>query len=93
MAYRADSALSVELYRSDDGVEYRHSATLSTVSLNGAAFCPRPGLPCRRSNAAFFPGDYVGLAGSPKRLVAAYGMPRQSGAAGASTIMVSVIDP
>jgi hypothetical protein len=41
----------------------------------------------------FFPGDYVSLAGSAKRLVAAFGVPRLDGPAGASTIMVSVIDP
>jgi len=92
MAYASDSTLEMELYRSNDGQVFTHAATLGSAPLT-APFCPRPGLPCRTAGGAFFPGDYVGLAGSPRRLVAAYGMPRQSGAAGASTIMVSVIDP
>jgi hypothetical protein len=92
MAYAADTALAVELYRSADGSRFTKAATLVSAA-SKVAFCPRPGLPCRRSNDAFFPGDYVSLAGSAKRLVAAYGMPRSEGPAGASTIMVSVIDP
>lgn len=92
MAYRADTALSVELYRSGDGARYSHYATLATASLNGAPFCPRPGLPCRKSDAVFFPGDYVSLAGAGRRLVAAYAMPRRGGSPGATTITVSVVD-
>jgi hypothetical protein len=93
MAYKADTALEVELHRSADGLAYTHVATLASSPLTKAGFCPRPGLPCRRSNDAFFPGDYVSLAGSAARLAAAFGMPRQEGPAGSSTIMVSVIDP
>jgi hypothetical protein len=92
LAYAADTALEVELYRSTDGLTFRKAASLATASLAAAPFCPRPGLPCRKSGSAFFPGDYVGLAGTRGRVVAAYAMPRQQGAAGASTIMVSVID-
>ncbi len=92
LAYRADSVLSVELYRSADGAHYDHYTTLVTASLNGTPFCPRPGLPCRRSNSAFFPGDYVSLAGAGRRLVAAYTMPRAGGAPGATEITVSVLD-
>jgi hypothetical protein len=93
MAYKSDSTLDVELHRSEDGLGFTKVATLESTALAKAGFCPRPGLPCRRTNDAFFPGDYVSLAGSPKRLVAAYGMPRQAGTPGSSTIMVSVIDP
>ncbi len=93
MAYAADTALAVELYRSADGRTFTKAATLATSTHPKGSFCPRPGLPCRRSSEAFFPGDYVSLAGSAKRLVAAYGMPRRDGPAGASTMMVSVIDP
>ncbi|HKP27762.1 MAG TPA: sialidase family protein [Gemmatimonadales bacterium] len=93
MSYAADTSLGVELYRSTDGSSFTKVATLSTAALLKASFCPRPGLPCRRSGEAFFPGDYVSLAGSAGRLVAAYPMPRPRGSAGSSTIMVSVIDP
>ena len=93
LAYAADSTLEVQLHRSADGVTFSRFATLASSALSRAGFCPRPGLPCRRSNDAFFPGDYVSLAGSAKRLVAAYGMPRPGGPAGASSIMVSVVDP
>jgi hypothetical protein len=93
MAYAADTTMAVELYRSRDGREFTWAATLGSSALLKASFCPRPGLPCRRSGEAFFPGDYVSLAGSAKRLVAAYAMPRPRGPAGSSTIMVSVIDP
>lgn len=92
LAYAADTALKVELYRSTDGESFAPVATLAEASLTQAPFCPRPGLPCRKAASAFFPGDYVGLAGAARRLVAAYAMPRQPGAAGASTITVSVID-
>jgi len=92
LAYAADTVLAVELYRSAEGSKFTKATTLVSA-VSKAAFCPRPGLPCRRSSSAFFPGDYVSLAGSAKRLVAAFGLPRQDGPAGASTIMVSVIDP
>lgn len=92
VAYRADTALSVELYRSRDGAHFSHYGTLATASLNGAPFCPRPGLPCRKSDAVFFPGDYVSLAGAGRRLVAAYAMPRSGGSPGATAITVSVVD-
>ena len=93
MAYRADTSLDVDLHRSVDGVVFTKIATLASSDIAKTGFCPRPGLPCRRSDDAFFPGDYVSLGGSARRLVAAYGMPRQDGPAGSSTIMVSVIDP
>jgi hypothetical protein len=92
LAYAADTALNVELYRSTDGESFARVATLASAPLTQASFCPRPGLPCRKSGSAFFPGDYVGLAGASRRLVATYAMPRQPGAAGASTIMVTVVD-
>lgn len=92
LAYRADSAVSVELYRSTNGAGFVHYATLATASLNREPFCARPGLPCRRSSAVFFPGDYVSLVGAGRRLVAAYAMPRGGGAPGATEIRVSVID-
>jgi hypothetical protein len=93
LAYKADSALEVELHWSADGLAFTKVATLASSAVARTGFCPRPGLPCRRSNDAFFPGDYVSLAGAARRIVAAFGMPRQDGPSGSSTIMVSVIDP
>lgn len=93
LTYAAGPTLEVQLHRSRDGRDFTRVATLATADLPSAAFCPRPGLPCRKSGTGFFPGDYVGLAAAGTRVVAAYAMPRQPGAAGASTTMVSVVDP
>ena len=90
LAYSADTALTVNLYRSEDGRSFQHMVTLASASLP-AGFCARPGLPCRRSGEGFFPGDYVSLGGSARRVVAAYPMPRRDGSPGSTTVMVSVV--
>jgi len=92
LAYAADTTLGVELHRSADGHHFTRVATLASAAVTKKGFCPRPGLPCRKDATVFFPGDYVGLAAAGRRVVAAYAMPRQPGAAGASTTMVSVLD-
>jgi len=92
-AYASDTTLDAELHRSADGEGFGRTVRLASASLAGGRFCPRPGLPCRTSASDFFPGDYVSLAGSPKRVVAAYAIPRRGGAAGSRTMMVSVVDP
>jgi hypothetical protein len=90
LAYAVDTALSVNLYRSNDGRSFQRMVTLASASLPGG-FCARPGLPCRRTGEGFFPGDYVSLAGSRNRIVAAYPIPRREGPAGSTTVMVSVV--
>ena len=90
LAYAADSALTVNLYRSEDGTSFQRMVMLASASLP-TGFCARPGLPCRRSGEGFFPGDYVSLGSSTRRVVAAYPMPRREGSPGSSTVMVSVV--
>ena len=89
------------LYRAEDVASLakrklagRKRETLAANALFGS----EPSIPT--ALCSFFRGrpyyrgeDAVSLAGSAKRLVAAFGLPRQDGPAGASTIMVSVIDP
>jgi len=92
LAYAADSSgLSVRLLRSSDGRSFTASRALASRPLPPQGLCTRPGLPCRRSGAGFFPGDYVTLAGSSGRLVAAYGLPRTT-LPHATSIVVTVID-
>ena len=90
LAYAADTALTVNLYRSEDGRSFQRMVMLGSASLQGG-FCARPGLPCRRTGEGFFPGDYVSLGGSARRVVAAYPMPRRGGSPGSTTVMVSVV--
>jgi hypothetical protein len=90
LAYAADTALTVNLYRSQDGRSFQQMVLLASASLP-TGFCARPGLPCRRTGEGFFPGDYVSLGGSNRRLLAAYPMPRPSGPPGSTTVMASVV--
>jgi hypothetical protein len=90
LSYRADSSITVELSRSVGGTRFEHVADLSSPGAR-APLCARPGLPCRRSGTGFFPGDYVSIAGSARRVVAAYVVPRDGGQPGSSTVMVSVV--
>lgn len=89
LAYRADSSITVQLSRSAGGTRFEPVADLS--SPGAAVICARPGLPCRRSGTGFFPGDYVSIGGSARRVVAAYVIPRDAGQPGSSTVMVSVV--
>jgi len=75
LAYHARETLRVSLYCSPDGRSFDAVETLSETPLSAERFCARSGLPCRKDLEAFTPGDYVGLAASPRRLAAAYVLP------------------
>lgn len=90
LVYRADTTLSVELHRSADGTGFERVAELASIRTT-VPLCARPGLPCRRSGSGFFPGDYISISGSRRRVAAAFAVPRDGGPPGSSTIMVSVV--
>jgi hypothetical protein len=76
LAYHAKrNTLRVSLHCSRDGRAFEEIQTLSEAVLSEEKFCARAGLSCRKDPEAFTPGDYVGLAASPRRLAAAYVLP------------------
>jgi len=92
----ADS-LAVALFQGHgDGRTWQRVETLAAAAIPFASYCPAPGLPCRRDETRFFPGDYVSAAGRGSVVAVAWVLPASSPrGAGVSEgrLGVSVIRP
>lgn len=91
--YESDSTETrVLLSRSTDGDIFAVSDTLARVPLSIDSFCTSPMLPCRSDFEMFTPGDYIKLAATPSRLVAAFVMPRSGDSEVLAEMWLSVIE-
>jgi hypothetical protein len=95
-AYRSDSSrTAVVLYRSTDGgSHFREDRVLAERPFGIGQACLAPGGPCRKAPAEagfFFPGDYLGLALSQDRIVAAYVLPEGELPTGRPTVYLTIV--
>jgi hypothetical protein len=95
LAYRADADTTrVILFRSrDGGRSFDDGRELSRRLPGGQPYSIAASAPCRRTDGAFFPGDYFGLAATPTRVAAAYVLPDEGDPPGRATVYVSIVKP
>ena len=93
LTYEADSSGVFVTLRPDMVGSPDDTLLLARLPITLADFCPRPSLPCRNHERTFFPGDYVSLASTPGRLVAAYVIPLlENGEIAGTAVSAAVLD-